>query len=244
VQKPGDYVQPGESVECVILGYDLRAGRVSLGLKQTKPNPWLDIEERYPVGARMKRNVTKITTNGAYIELEEGIDGFLHCDDLSWTKRVKNPSSALKVGQEIEFVVISSSFEGRVVRLGVKQLSEDPWKDFAATHKIGTLVEGEISSITDFGVFLRVPCGLEGLIHKSNLSENKDDDPDEALKARNIGDKIKAAIIEMQPSARKLAFSVRDYQKKEERAEISRYMAADSTEGSTFTLGDMMRDKE
>jgi small subunit ribosomal protein S1 len=244
IQKPGEYVRPGESVECMILGYDLQAGRVSLGLKQTQPNPWLGVEERYPVGMRMTRKITKVTGSGAYIELEDGVDGFLHSDDLSWIKRVKNPNSKLKEGEDIEFVVINSSSTDRVVRLGVKQLTEDPWKEFAAKYKIGSLVEGEVSSVTDFGVFLKVPCGLEGLIHKSNLSENKDDDPDEVLKARNVGDKMKASIIEMQPSARRLAFSVRDYQKKEERAEISRYMTADGAESSTFTLGDMMRDKE
>ncbi|MFP3043005.1 30S ribosomal protein S1 [Treponema primitia] len=243
IQKPEEVLSIGDDTECMILGYDLQAGRVSLGLKQVTPNPWSEIEAKYPVGTRLTRKVAKITNAGAFIELEEGIDGFLHGDDISWTKKIKHPGSEFSVGQEIECMVISVEAEDKNIRLGVKQLSEDPWQSFASSYKPGSLVEGEVSSVTDFGVFVRVPGGIEGLIHKSNLPENREDDPDELLKKYNVGDKIKAVVLEMQPDKQKVAFSIKDYQKKVQRDELSRYMAAEESDGSTFTLGDFLKSK-
>jgi small subunit ribosomal protein S1 len=243
IQKPEDVISIGDEVECMILGYDLQAGRVSLGLKQVTANPWLDIEEKYGAGTRLTRKVVKITNAGAFIELEEGIDGFLHGDDISWTRKVKHPGSELQVGQEIEVMVISTDKEGRSIRLGVKQLSEDPWLNFAAAYKPGSLVEGEISSITDFGIFVRVPGGIEGLIHKSNLPENRDENPDEALKKYKVGERIKAVVLELQPEKQKVAFSIRDYQKKVQQEEISRYMSGEESDDSTYTLGDFLKSK-
>jgi small subunit ribosomal protein S1 len=243
IQKPGELLKPGDTVECMILGYDLQAGRVSLGLKQVGANPWDDIDEKYPVGTRLTRKVVKITNAGAFIELEEGIDGFLHGDDISWTKKIKHPGSELEAGQEIEIMVIGLDRENRNIKLGIKQLSEDPWQSFAGTYKPGTQVEGEVSSITDFGVFVKVPGGIEGLIHKSNLTENREEDPGEALKKYHPGDKIKAVVLEIQPDKQKVAFSIRDYQKKVQRDEMSRYMAAEESDGSTFTLGDFLKSK-
>jgi small subunit ribosomal protein S1 len=244
VQKPGDVINIGDEVECMILGYDLQAGRVSLGLKQVKTNPWTNLSERYPEGARLKRKVVKITNAGAFIELEEGIDGFLHSDDISWTKKVKHPNSELKVGQEIEIIVLNSDAKNRNVRLGVKQLTGDPWRSFADTYKPGDTIEGEVSSITDFGVFIKIPGGIEGLIHKTNLTDKKEIDADEALKGYKVGDKVSAVLIELQPEKRKAAFSVRDFKKKAQRDEISRYMAEEEAGDSTFTLGDMLKSRE
>jgi small subunit ribosomal protein S1 len=244
VQKPSDAVSIGDEVECMILGYDLQAGRVSLGLKQVKSNPWANLAERYPVGTRLNRKVVKITNSGAFIELEEGIDGFLHSDDISWTKKIKHPSSELKLGQEIDVIVLEADAKSRNVRLGIKQLSEDPWHSFAAAYNIGDIIEGEVSSITDFGLFVKIPGGIDGLIHKSSLTEKKEENADEALKAYKVGDKVKAVLIELQPDKRKSAFSVRDYKKKAQRDEISRYMAAEEAGHSTFTLGDMLKSRE
>ncbi|MCL2319358.1 MAG: 30S ribosomal protein S1, partial [Treponema sp.] len=214
IQKPGEVVNIGDEVECMILGYDLQAGRVSLGLKQVTDNPWTTIEEKYPVGTRLTRKIVKTTNAGAYIELEEGIDGFLHGDDISWTKKVKHPGSEFQAGQEVEVMVIGLDKENRHIRLGIKQLSEDPWKSFAQTYRPGSLVEGEVSSVTDFGIFVRVPGGIEGLIHKTNLVENQDETPDDVLKKYHVGDKIKAVVLELQPDKQKVAFSIKDYQKK------------------------------
>jgi len=243
IHKPDEILKIGDEVECMILGYDLQAGRVSLGLKQVTANPWSDVVARYPLGTRLTRKVVKLTNAGAFVELEDGIDGFLHADDLSWTKKVKHPGSELQVGQEVEVMVIGCEPENRSIRLGVKQLSDDPWQTFAGAYKVGSTVEGEISSITDFGIFVRVPGGIEGLIHKSNLVENRDDSYDEALKKYNVGDKIKAVIIEMQPEKQKIAFSIRGYNQKVQREELSRYIASEEAEDSTYTLGDFLKDK-
>ncbi|GHV93898.1 cytidylate kinase [Spirochaetia bacterium] len=243
IQKPQDLVKPNDLVECMILGYDLQAGRVSLGLKQVTANPWDTIEEKFLVGTRLTRKVVKITNAGAFIELEEGIDGFLHVDDISWTKKIKHPGSELAVGQEVEVMVISLDRESRNIKLGIKQLSEDPWRSFGETYKPGTPVEGEVASITDFGIFVRVPGGIEGLIHKTNLTENREDDPDEALKKYKVGDKIKAVVLELQGDKQKVAFSIRDYQKKVQREEISRYMAGEESSDS-YTLGSLLKSKQ
>jgi small subunit ribosomal protein S1 len=242
VQKPNDLLKPGDVVECMILGYDLQAGRVSLGLKQVKDNPWESIEEKYPVGKRIKRKVVKTTNSGAFIELENGIDGFLHTDDISWTRKSKN-HTGLTPGQEIEVMVISVDAHNRNIKLGVKQLSEDPWKEFLEHYKAGSPVEGEVASVTDFGLFLRVPGGIEGLIHKTNLVENRDDNPDEALKKYKAGDKIKAVVLEIQNDKQKVAFSIRDYQKKAQWDDMSRYMAKEESSDSTYTLGAVLKSK-
>jgi small subunit ribosomal protein S1 len=243
IQKSEDLLHIGDEVECMILGYDIQAGRVSLGLKQVTANPWNDVGEKYPVGTRLTRRVVKLTNAGAFVELEEGIDGFLHGDDISWTRKVRHPGSELQVGQEIEIMVIAVDRENRNIRLGIKQLSEDPWQNFAETYKPGAPVEGEVASVTDFGIFVKVPGGIEGLIHKSNLAENRDDNPDELLKKYQVGDKVKAVVLEIQPAKQKVAFSIRDYQKKVQRDEISRYMAAEESDDSTFTLGDALKSK-
>jgi small subunit ribosomal protein S1 len=243
VQSPGDLLSIGDEVECMILGYDLQAGRVSLGLKQVSANPWNNIQEKYPEGTRLTRKVVKITNAGAFIELEEGIDGFLHADDISWTKKVKHPGSELSVGEDLEVMVIGLDRNNRNIRLGIKQLSEDPWQSFAAVYKAGSRVEGEVSSVTDFGVFVKVPGGIEGLIHKTNLPENREESPEDALKRYKVGDKVTAVVLELQPEKQKASFSIRDYQNKVQRDEISRYMAEDESGGSTFTLGDMLKSK-
>jgi small subunit ribosomal protein S1 len=243
IQKPGEVLSIGDEVECMVLGYDLQAGRVSLGLKQVSPNPWTSAVEKYPLGTRLTRKIIKITNAGAFIELEDGIDGFLHGDDISWTKKVKHPGSEFTVGQEIEVMVIGIDPDNRNIRLGVKQLAEDPWKSFAETYKQGSQVEGEVSSVTEFGVFVKVPGGIEGLIHKTNLPENRDETPEDALKRYKPGDKIKAVVLELQPEKQKAAFSIKDYQRKVQRDEISRYMAEEESDGSTFTLGDFFKPK-
>jgi small subunit ribosomal protein S1 len=243
IQKPSEVLAIGDEVECMILGYDLQAGRVSLGLKQVTANPWSSVGDKYSVGTRLRRKVAKITNAGAFIELEEGIDGFLHGDDISWTKKVKHPGSEISVGQEIEVMVIGIDPDDHNIRLGIKQLTEDPWQSFAETYKPGSPVEGEVASITDFGLFMRVPGGIEGLIHKSNLPENREESPEDALKRFHVGDKIKAVVLELQSDKQKAAFSIRDYQKKVQRDEISRYMAAEESDGSTFTLGDFLKSK-
>ncbi len=243
VRRPEDVLKAGDVVDCMILGYDIPAGKVSLGLKQVQPNPWDTIDQSYPVGTRLKRKVVKVTNAGAFIELEEGIDGFLHIDDYSWTQKIKNPSSVLHEGDEIEVIVLESNPEERNIRLGVKQLTEDPWRSFAKTYKPGSIVEGTVSSVTDFGVFVKVPGNIEGLIKKQDLVSDRNESYDEALKKYHPEMQIKAVVIDLNPDRQKLGLSIRDLVQKQEREEISRFIQEDEGEAG-YTLGDLLKAKD
>jgi small subunit ribosomal protein S1 len=242
VNKPSDMVKVDDVVECMILGYDIQAGRVSLGLKQVTENPWDSIAEKYPAGMHVKGKVVKLTNAGAFISLEDGIDGFLHADDISWIKKVKHPGSELQVDQEIEAVIVESDPENRRIRLGLKQLTEDPWKQFAETYKPGSTLEGEITSITDFGLFVKAPGGIEGLVNKANLSDDRDVPYEEAVTKYKVGDKLNVYVVDVSIEKEKVAFSVREYKRKQQRDEISQYMAksGDDDDGA-YTLGDFMK---
>lgn len=245
ISKPEDVVKIGDDVECMILGYDIQAGRVSLGLKQVTDNPWDTVAEKYPVGTKLTRKVVKVTNAGAFIELEEGIDGFLHADDLSWTKKIKHPGSELSVGQEIETIVMENAPENHRIRLGVKQLTDDPWVQFSTVHKPGTTLEGEVVSITDFGLFVRSAEGIEGLVNKANLSDNREEPYEEAVKKYNVGDKINVYVVDVNPEKQKVAFSVKEYKHKLQRDEISQYMTSNqSDDEGSYTLGDMIKNKK
>jgi small subunit ribosomal protein S1 len=242
IRKPEEMLNVGDELDCMVLNYDLQAGKVSLGLKQVQDNPWDQVSEKYPMGMRLTRKVVKLTSAGAFIELEEGIDGFLHVDDISWTKHVKNPASELEVGQEIEVMVIESDPEDRNIRLGVKQLSEDPWHSFAKAFRVGSTVDGVVSSVTDFGVFVKVQGDIEGLIKKQDLSEDKDEPYDDALKRFSAGMPVKALVVELSTDRQKLGLSIRDLVRRQQREEISRFMQDDSAEG--YTLGDLLKEKD
>ena len=244
VNKPGDMVTVGQDVEAMILGYDIQAGRVSLGFKQATENPWETITEKYAVGTKINGKVVKITNIGAFVALEEGIDAFLHADDISWTKKVKHPGSELSVDQEIEAVVIECDPEARRIKIGVKQLTDDPWKAFAEEYKPGSTLEGEITSITDFGVFVKAPNGIEGLVNKANLSDEKDVPFEEAVAKYKVGDKINVYVVDVKVEKEQVAFSVREYKRKQQRDEISQYMStANDGDDGAYTLGDMIKSK-
>ena len=245
VNKPSDVLKIGDEIECMILGYDIQAGRVSLGLKQVTENPWDSIAEKYPVGTKIHGKVVKITNSGAFISIEDGIDGFLHGDDISWTKKVKHPGSELKVDQEVDAVVIENDPEQRRIKVGLKQLTDDPWQKFAEEYQPGSTLEGEITSITDFGVFVKTPVGIEGLINKSNLSEDRETPFEEAVKKYKVGDKINVYVVDVKKDKEQVAFSVREFKKKQQRDEISQYMSSSSNDDDgAFTLGDALNAKK
>ncbi len=245
VNKPSDVLKIGDDIKCMILGYDIQAGRVSLGLKQVTENPWDSIAEKYPVGTKIHGKVVKITNSGAFISIEEGIDGFLHGDDISWTKKVKHPGSELKVDQEVDAVVLENDPEQRRIKVGLKQLTDDPWQKFAEQYQPGSTLEGEITSITDFGVFVKTPVGIEGLVNKSNLSEDRDTPFEEAVKKYKVGDKINVYVVDVKKDKEQVAFSVREFKKKQQRDEISQYMSSSSDENDgAYTLGDALNAKK
>lgn len=243
ISHPKDLLKVGDEVETKILDFDVPAGRVSLGLKQVLPNPWDSIADQYPEGLRLTRTVKKLTNAGAFIELEEGIDGFLHVDDLSWTKRHKHPSAVLTEGEEVECIVVQVDSEHHNIRLGIKQLSEDPWDSLKKAFPERSIIDGEVTNITDFGVFVRVQGGIEGLINKSQLSDPQEEPFEKAVEGVKVGQSIRAVVTELSPSRQKLSLSVRELSRQEQRQEIQKYIHAE-VEDSTFTLGDMLKDKE
>lgn len=245
INKPSDMVKVGDEVEAMILGYDIQAGRVSLGIKQVTANPWDSIAEKYAVGTKVTGKVVKLTAAGAFVQLEEGIDGFLHADDISWTKKVKHPGSELSVGQELEVCVIDCDAEGHRIKVGIKQLSDNPWKAFENEYKPGSTFEGEITSITDFGVFVKAPNGIEGLVNKASLSDDRDVPYEEAVKKYNVGDKINVFVVEVNTEKERVAFSVREFKRKQQRDEISQYMSQSNNEDDgAYTLGDYFQNQK
>jgi small subunit ribosomal protein S1 len=243
VKRPDEMLKVGDGVECMILGYDLDQQKVSLGLRQVHENPWTTIDDRYPVGMRLTKKVVKITASGAFVELEDGIDGFLPAEELSWTKKVRNAGSEIQVGEDLEVMVIENQPNDHSIRLSVRRLSDDPWQAFSGTYRVGSVLEGTVSSITEFGVFVKVPGDIEGLVNKSNLSVNRDEDFEVAIKKYEVGSPIKVVITELSPERQKLSLSVRDLERKQQQAEMSRFMdEGSSNEG--FTLGDLLKEKK
>lgn len=245
INKPGDMVSVGQEVDAVILGYDIQAGRVSLGFKQATENPWDTISEKYPTGTKIHGKVVKITNAGAFVELEDDIDGFLHADDISWTKKVKHPGSELTVNQEVDVVVLECDPESHRIKVGIKQLTDNPWKEFAEQYKPGSTLEGEITSITDFGVFVKAPNGIEGLVNKVNLSDDKDVPFEEAVQKYKVGDKINVFVVDVKVDREQVAFSVREFKRKQQRDEISQYMSnSNDGDDNAYTLGDMLKSQK
>ncbi len=243
IKHPSELLSIGDEVETKILAYDIQNGRVSLGIKQVYENPWDTIGEQFPVGKRLNGKIVKITHAGAFVELTEGIDGFLHVDDYSWTKKIKNLASVLKANDEIEVMVIDLDREGRRIRLGVKQLSEDPWKSLIKSNPRGSKIEGEITSITDFGIFVKVSNGIEGLVNKYNIAERSSDQDEDFLSKFSVGDKVTALVTDINTTSHRLSLSIRDYQKNIQRKELSKYIH-DEDDESKATFGDFLKSKE
>ena len=241
INKPSDMLKEGDEVECMILGYDIQAGRVSLGLKQVTANPWDSITEKYPEGTKVHGKVVKITNSGAFIQLEEGIDAFLSGEDLSWTKKVKHPGSEIKVEQELDVIVTEVDQENRRIRVGVKQLTDNPWKEFASQYKQGSTLEGEVTSITDFGIFVKAPNGIEGLVNKANITDDWETPFEEAVKKFNVGDKVNVYVVSVDVDKEKVAFSIKEYKRAQARAEISQYMSSNNDDEGGYTIGDSVK---
>jgi small subunit ribosomal protein S1 len=242
VKHPKEVLKVGDVVETKILNFDVPQGKLSLGLKQVLPNPWDEIDQRYPVGMRLTRKVVRASPYALFFEIEEGIDGVLHVDDMSWTKKIRNASSFSKVDDDIEVMVIGIDKEKGKIQLGVKQLSEDPWDSVAKAFPKGSVIEGEITNITDFGLFVKVQGGIEGLIHKVNIADDRVEPAENALAKFKVGDKVQAVVIELSSSKQKLSLSLKDYARRLQKEEMDKYIHDESKE-ETVSLGDIIKDR-
>ncbi|MCM8766354.1 MAG: 30S ribosomal protein S1 [Candidatus Omnitrophica bacterium] len=206
IHDPHELVAIGDMVEVIVLGVDVENKKISLSIKQLEQDPWTKVVNDFPVGTRVKGKIKHITDYGAFVELEEGIEGMIHISDISWTRRLKNPAEVLKKGEKVEAVVLSLDQENRRVNLGIKQLIPDPWPQLMEKFKIGSVMEGKITRITNFGVFVELSPELEGLVHISEIDPTLANKLEEVYK---IGDKIKVKIIKIEQEKRQVGLSTR-----------------------------------
>jgi len=239
VKHPSKVVSIGDTVESVVLDVDEANRKISLGMKQIEPNPWSVIEERYPVGTRVRGQVRNITNFGIFIGLEEGIDGLVHVSDISWTEQIKHPSEKFKKGDDVEAVVLKIDKENEKFSLGIKQLQPNPWDDIMRRYPVGSEISGAVTSVTDFGAFVKLEEGIEGLIYSSELSAERVDKPADLVKP---GDVIKALVTRVDPVEQKISLSIKAVGDKEQRQALKE-LAAQQSSSQRSTLGDLLRDK-
>jgi len=240
VTHPSKLLEVGQEVEVQILDIDPVNRRVSLGLKQTEPNPWEMVRINHPVGSKITGKIKSITDFGLFVEVEENIDGLVHVSDLHWTKKVKHPSELYKKGDEVEAVVLGIDVDNERISLGIKQLTEDPWSAVPKRYPPGTRVKGAVTSVTDFGVFVELEEGVEGLVHVSQLSTERVDKPSSLFKP---GDVIEAEVTNVDPREKRIGLSVKALRKSEERADMEAYLSRDRDSGK-FTFADVMPEAE
>ncbi|MGA3335343.1 MAG: 30S ribosomal protein S1 [Terracidiphilus sp.] len=207
---PRDLVNVSDEIQVKVLKFDKDKQRVSLGFKQLTPDPWLDAAERYPIGAKVHGRVLSVTDYGAFVELEQGIEGLVHLSEMTWSKRLKHPSKMVKPGDEVDTVVLSVNPADRRISLGMKQLMENPWENLTDKYPVGTIIEGRVRNLTDFGAFIEIEDGIDGLVHVSNLSWIKRvKHPSEVVKK---GEKVKAVVLGVEPQNRRLSLGIKQLQ--------------------------------
>ncbi len=207
---PRDLVNVGDQIQVKVLKFDKEKQRVSLGFKQLTPDPWLDAESRYPVGAHVSGRVISVTDYGAFVELEQGIEGLVHVSEMTWSKRMKHPTKLVNVGDQVDSIVLNVNPQERRISLGMRQLAANPWDSLHDKYPVGATVEGRVRNLTDFGAFVEIEDGIDGLVHVSNLSWTKRvKHPSEVLKK---GDRVKAVILAIEPDKRRLSLGVKQLQ--------------------------------
>jgi small subunit ribosomal protein S1 len=242
MKHPSKVVKPGDQVEAVILDVHPKERRISLGLKQLEPNPWTTIDQRYSVGSVVEGRVRNMTDFGAFIEIEEGIDGLVHVSDLSWTKRVKHPSEVLKKGQIVQAVILNIDSSAHRLSLGIKQLQPDAWESYFAAHQVGDLVHGRICRMASFGAFVELAEGVEGLCHYSEVPgfSGRRGSADEL--PISIGDELDFKIIKMSEPEKKIGLSLRAIADDEEKSRLSDYQR--QAAAATTTIEEVMSLKD
>ncbi len=207
VNHPSEAVSVGQKLDVMILGFDRETSKISLGLKQLQPNPWDQVEGRYPVGSRIKGKVVSLMPYGAFVELEKGLEGLVHISEFSWTKRPSHPSEMVQIGQEVECVILNIDRENQKIALGMKQIEANPWEAFIREHPVGSRLSGKVQHLTEYGAFVELAEGIEGLLHVQDLSwTRRYNHPFEALKK---GQDLEVAIVSADPENRKISLSVK-----------------------------------
>jgi len=236
VRHPSDIVKVGDEVDVIVLALDPANRRISLGLKQVTPNPWEMLPIDHPVGTNVRGKVTSITDFGAFVNVAEGIDGLIHVSDMHWTKKVKHPSDVLKKGDEVEAVVLHIDVPNERLSLGLKQLAGDPWADMDRRYPVGARVKGRVTNVTDFGVFVEIEEGVEGMVHVSQLSRERVDNPREHYQP---GTEIDAEVLQVDARERRIALSIKSLLDTQDKEEMRQYMSQEKS-SSRLTLGDLI----
>ena len=239
LRHPSQMVHVGDEVEVVILAVDQEKKRISLGMKQVKPNPWVIVAERYPEGTILEGAIKNITEFGMFIGIEDGIDGLIHVSDISWTKKIRHPSEAYQVGDIVQAKVLVVDQENEKFTLGVKQLAEDPWSYVPSKYPVGAILDGLVTNITDFGLFVEVEEGIEGLIHVSEISSKKIKTPAEMFRE---GVTIQAKVIHVSAEERRLGLSIRQLKEDEEKKKPKEFRTSGDSAGGQ-SLGDLIKQK-
>ena len=235
---PSKVVHIGDTIEVMVLDCDPVKRRISLGMKQVEPNPWTLIEEKYPVGTKVVGRVKTVTDFGIFIGFDEGVDGLVHVSEMSWTKKIRHPGELYKKGQEVEAVVLNIDRKNERFSLGVKQLTPDPWKDVARRYRKGEVVAGKVTNVTDFGAFVELEEGIEGLVHVSEISREKVEKPSDVMK---VGDTVSAVVLHIDPHDRRIGLSIKLLKEKTEKAEFEKYI---SDQGSPSpSLGELIQEE-
>jgi len=216
ISHPSQILRVGEEIEVVVLRINQEQGEVSFGLKQRTPNPWEKIEEKYPVGSKVRGKVVNITDYGVFVKLEEGLEGLLHISELSWIAHIKHPSEIVAMGDELELIVIGAEKERQKISFSLKGLEPNPWEKIGEKYPSGTKFKGKVVSITDYGAFIEIEKGIDGLLHISNISWDEIKHPSEILKK---GEKIDVVVLSVDPKKRKVALGMKQLKKKPENKE-------------------------
>jgi small subunit ribosomal protein S1 len=241
ITKPAEMLKVGQELDAVVLGIQKEEQKISLGLRQLEPNPWDMVRHNYPMGARVRGKVRNMTTYGAFIELEEGIDGMVHVSDMSWTRKVNHPSEVLKKGDEVDAIVLDVDPTQQRISLGMKQLATDPWSDIDAHFRVGDVVQGTITKITSFGAFVELKDGIDGLVHISQISEDRVEKIKDVLKA---GQAVSARVVKIDREERRLGLSIKaaNYSAEQLAAETATYemLNRQSSGNDMMNLGDIL----
>jgi small subunit ribosomal protein S1 len=239
IKHPSKVLSVSDEAEAVVLDVDERERKISLGMKQIEPNPWSVIEDNYPVGTKVTGEVRNITNFGVFVGLDEGIDGLVHVSDISWTEQIKHPSEKFKKGDEVEAVVLKIDKENEKFSLGIKQLEANPWEEILKKYPVGNEVTGVVTNVADFGAFVKLEEGIEGLIYSSELATERVENPADVVEA---GQQVTALVTKVDPMEQKISLSIRALTDKEQRQSLKK-LAAQQATSQTTTLGDLLAEK-